>query len=94
MAAELSVDALPLAALPVTLPPGISLFGFVEAGLRMQKSGPELTIDAELELQDAEVEALYDGERITLGLSEATASAVTSASVSKSVARSRVRAGS
>jgi translocation and assembly module TamB len=75
VAAEFSVEALPLAALPVTLPPGISLAGFVEAGLQVQKSGPELTIDAELELQDAEVEALYDGERITLGISDATASA-------------------
>jgi translocation and assembly module TamB len=75
MTAELSVEALPLAALPITLPSGISLAGSVEAGLRAQKSGPELTIDSDLELQDAKVEALYDGERITLKFAEAAASA-------------------
>ena len=73
--AELSIERLPLAALPVTLPSGISLAGSVEADLRVLKAGADLTIHSGLELQDAQVEALYDGERITLGLSEAAASA-------------------
>jgi translocation and assembly module TamB len=72
---HVEIEALPLAALPVTLPSGIALDGFIRAGLSAQKSEHELTANAELELQDAQVEALYDGERIVLGLSDATASA-------------------
>jgi len=73
--AELSIDALPLAALPLTMPPGITLDGTIKAGMRARKTEQDLTATSELELQNTRIEAHYDGEHIVLGLAEAVASA-------------------
>ncbi len=72
---DITVDALPLSAIPVTLPPGITLEGFVNAGLRALQTDEQRTAQANVALQGARIAAFYDGESVAIDLAEATGEA-------------------
>ena len=72
---EVDIRALPLAALPFTMPSGITIEGLINASLRAALTAQDLVADARLQLEDASVDASYDGEQVSLRLEYATAEA-------------------
>ena len=67
----LDMRRLPIAALPVVLPAGARLEGFVESEVDLRLAGGELRGDARLQLVDAAMIAVYEDEPYELRVSDA-----------------------
>lgn len=67
----LEMRRLPIAALPVTLPAGARLEGFIESDVDLRLAGGDLRGDAILRLVDAAMIALYEDEPYELRVSDA-----------------------
>jgi translocation and assembly module TamB len=72
---DLAVTGLPVAALPVVLPDGVSVRGDVKARLTVARVNELLRADARLELVNTAFDAVYMDEQLTLALAEARAQA-------------------
>jgi translocation and assembly module TamB len=72
---EVDITALPLVALPISLPAGIEFDGLINAGLRAAITPQQLTAEAEVALADASFSASYDGERVSFTLASVTGNA-------------------
>jgi translocation and assembly module TamB len=75
MSLDVEIKALPLAALPLTMPTGIELAGLINAGLSAAITPEELTAEAHLALADASFSAAYEGEQVSFRLASVTGSA-------------------
>mgnify|MGYP001817850016 FL=1 len=72
---DVDIRALPLVALPVAMPAGLTLEGLINASLHGVLTAQGLTAEAGMTLEDASVNASYDGEHVSLRLENATAKA-------------------
>ena len=72
---DIIIRALPLAALPIAMPSGITLDGLINASLRGALTAEDLTAEAGMTLEDASINALHEGENVSLRLQTATAKA-------------------
>jgi translocation and assembly module TamB len=68
---DLYVTGLPIAALPIELPAGVSVSGLASARLTAARVNEKLRADARLEFTDTAFDAVYMDERVTLALAEA-----------------------
>ncbi len=69
-ALDLSLSAVPLSAIPVTLPGDVNLGGFIEARLQLVSREGRLTGNAGIDLHQAIVDATYEGEQIAVAFSD------------------------
>jgi len=69
---DLELNDLPLAALPLTLPPEVSISGFGNLQARGSITDGLLTGTGSVELRDARMEAMVDDEKLSAVIAEAT----------------------
>lgn len=72
---DLTIEGLPLAALPVELPPDILLAGTLEASASGSFADERLNADALLQAIDASLSAEYEGEKVAIVFEDATGQA-------------------
>ncbi|MEL7184990.1 MAG: translocation/assembly module TamB domain-containing protein [Pseudomonadota bacterium] len=67
-----SVSGVPLSAIPMVPPEGLTLYGEIYANVNGQWSGQRLNAQSSIEVREASVDAVYDGETVSLAIPVAT----------------------
>ena len=72
---DVELHSLPLAALPLTLPPDVSLSGFANMQASGSVTGGRLTGTGSMDLREARMDAIVDDEKLSAVLAEASGQA-------------------
>ena len=70
---DVAFNEMPIAALPISLPDGATIDGFIEANANGNLVAGRLNADAQLELRDFRLRTVFDGDEITATFERAVA---------------------